>query len=44
MIGTVVDGGIGSNTLKKVAEYVEANGIEQSIENFQQTDKDTTNS
>ena len=29
-------GGIGPNTLKKVAEYVEANGIEQSIENFQQ--------
>lgn len=36
MIGTTVDGGIGPNTLKKVAEYVEANGIEQSIEGFQQ--------
>ena len=35
MIGTVADGGIGPNTLKKVAEYVEANGIETTIENFQ---------
>ena len=35
MIGTVADGGIGPNTLKKVAEYVEANGIESTIENFQ---------
>ena len=35
MIGTVADGGIGPNTLQKVAEYVEANGIETTIENFQ---------
>jgi lysozyme family protein len=36
MIGTVADGGIGPNTLKKVAEYVDAHGIESTIENFQQ--------
>jgi lysozyme family protein len=35
MIGTVADGGIGPNTLKKVAEYVAENGIETTIENFQ---------
>ena len=35
MIGTVADGGIGPNTLKSVAEYVEAHGIEKSIVNFQ---------
>ena len=35
MIGTVADGGIGPNTLAKVAEYVEAHGIESTIENFQ---------
>ena len=35
MIGTVADGGIGPNTLKKLGEYVEKNGIEQCIEDFQ---------
>ena len=35
MIGTVADGGIGPNTLKAVAEYVEAHGIEKAITNFQ---------
>jgi len=36
MIGTVADGGIGPNTLKAVAEYVEKHGIEKSIENYQE--------
>ena len=35
MIGTVADGGIGPNTLKAVAEYVEAHGIDKTITNFQ---------
>ena len=35
MIGTVADGGIGPNTLKAVAEYVEAHGIDKAITNFQ---------
>ena len=35
MIGTVADGGIGPNTLKAVANYVEEVGLEQAIENFQ---------
>ncbi len=35
MIGTVADGGIGPNTLKKLGEYVEKHGIEQCIEDFQ---------
>jgi len=36
MIGTVADGGIGPNTLKKVAEYVDEHGIEATIKNFQE--------
>ena len=36
MIGTVADGGIGPNTLKAVANYVEEVGLEQAVENFQQ--------
>ena len=36
MIGTVADGGIGPNTLKAVAKYVEKHGIEKSIENYQE--------
>ena len=36
MIGTVADGGIGPNTLKAIAEYVEKHGIEKSIENYQE--------
>ena len=35
MIGTVADGGIGPNTLKKLGEYVEKHGIGQCIEDFQ---------
>ena len=35
MIGTTVDGGIGPNTLAKLAEYVEKHGIEKCIEDFQ---------
>ena len=36
MIGTVADGGIGFNTLAKLKEYVDENGIEKTIENYQQ--------
>ena len=36
MIGTVADGGIGPNTLKAVANYVEEVGLDQAVENFQQ--------
>ena len=35
MIGTVADGGIGPNTLKKLGEYVEEHGIEDTIKNYQ---------
>ena len=35
MIGTVADGGIGPNTLAKLKEYVEANGLEKCIEDYQ---------
>ena len=35
MIGTTVDGGIGPNTLKSVEYYVEENGLEKTIENYQ---------
>jgi len=35
MIGTVADGGIGPNTLKKLGEYVAEHGIEKCIEDFQ---------
>ena len=35
MIGTTVDGGIGPNTLKAVETYVEENGLETAIENYQ---------
>ena len=36
MIGTVADGGIGPNTLAKVAEYVEEHGLAKAIDNFQE--------
>ena len=36
MIGTVADGGIGPNTLTAVANYVEEDGLEQAVENFQE--------
>jgi len=35
MIGTVADGGIGPNTLKAVANYVDENGIEGAIREYQ---------
>ena len=35
MIGTVADGGIGPNTLKAVGIYVESEGVEQTIKNYQ---------
>mgnify|MGYP001273216790 FL=1 len=36
MIGTVADGGIGPNTLAKLAEYVEKHGLATAIDNFQE--------
>ena len=36
MIGTVADGGIGPNTLKALGNYVEENGLEQTIKNYQE--------
>ena len=36
MIGTVADGGIGPNTLRALANYVESEGVEGAIKNFQQ--------
>ena len=36
MIGTVADGGIGPNTLRALDAYVDANGIEGAIKNFQE--------
>ena len=35
MIGTVADGGIGPNTLAKLDAYVEENGLEKGIRNYQ---------
>lgn len=35
MIGTVADGGIGPNTLKKLDEYLEENSVEDAIKNYQ---------
>lgn len=35
MIGTVADGGIGPNTLKALDLYIDENGIEDTIKNFQ---------
>ena len=35
MIGTTADGGIGPNTLKCLDEYIEENGLEDTIRNFQ---------
>ena len=37
-----VDGGIGLNTLKAVETYVEENGLETAIENYQSLDNHTT--
>jgi len=35
MIGTTVDGGIGPMTLAKVNEYVDSNGLEETIKQYQ---------
>ena len=35
MIGTTIDGGIGPMTLAKVNEYVDSNGLEESIKQYQ---------
>jgi len=35
LIGTTADGGIGPNTLAKLDDYVEENGLEDTIKNFQ---------
>jgi lysozyme family protein len=34
MIGTVADGGIGPNTLKKLDEYISEHGLENTIANY----------
>ena len=36
MIGTVADGGIGPNTLKKLGEYVEEFGVDNAIKRYQE--------
>ena len=35
MIGTVADGGIGPNTLRALSTYIDAEGVERAIKNFQ---------
>ena len=35
MIGTVADGGIGPNTLKTLDEYLDENGLEKTIRDYQ---------
>ena len=35
MIGTVADGGIGPNTLRALANYVDSEGVESTIKNYQ---------
>ena len=40
MIGTVADGGIGPNTLKKLNEYIDTHGIEETIKEFQEDRQD----
>jgi len=40
MIGTVADGGIGPNTLKCLDEYIEENGLEATITEFQSRRQD----
>ena len=36
MIGTVADGGIGPNTLKALGNYIESEGVEKAIRDFQE--------
>ena len=40
MIGTTADGGIGPNTLKCLDEYIEENGLEATITEFQSRRQD----
>jgi lysozyme family protein len=40
MIGTVADGGIGPNTLKKLDEYVDKEGVEGAIANYTEIRQD----
>ena len=40
MIGTTADGGIGPNTLRALANYVESEGVEQTIRNYQAARQD----
>ena len=35
MIGTVADGGIGPNTLKKLDEYIDEHGLNETIKSYQ---------
>ena len=35
LIGTVADGGIGPNTLKSLSKYVDSEGVESAIKNYQ---------
>lgn len=35
LIGTVADGGIGPNTLRALANYVDSEGVESAIKNYQ---------
>src|SRR6056300_317335 len=35
MIGTTADGGIGPNTLSKLSDYIDENGLEETIKTFQ---------
>ena len=37
IIGTTVDGGIGPNTLKKLGEYVDEYGVENTIKRYQES-------
>ena len=37
IIGTTVDGGIGPNTLKKLSEYVDEYGVENTIKRYQES-------
>jgi lysozyme family protein len=40
MIGTTADGGIGPNTLKKLADYIDTHGLEETIKEFQEDRQD----
>ena len=40
LIGTTADGGIGPNTLKKLADYIDTHGLEETIKEFQEDRQD----